>query len=221
MKYRNLFVVGGSTGYASYLLNREVNMNTGITYTLVSNIKDADVVMFTGGSDVSPTLYNEEYGRHTYCSERRDYEEVQAFEYCKANKIPMIGICRGMQLFNVLLGGKMIQDVTNHCGADHNITFTNGDIQIYPSIHHQMVNPNWVKPEWEIMAVSTESMSRHYLDGNDESVPCPYEIEMMYFPEINSIGIQGHPEGLDDLDPAVLYWVNLINTKLFGENNDF
>ena len=71
-----------------------------------------DGVIIAGGNDVSPNLYNEE--RKEYCmrlDEDRDYTEVAIIkEMIKRNK-PLLAICRGFQILNVVLGGSLYQDI--------------------------------------------------------------------------------------------------------------
>jgi putative glutamine amidotransferase len=72
-----------------------------------------DGFIFTGGQDVSPGLYGE--GVLPFCGElcaERDAMETALFSCAvlKLNK-PALGICRGMQLFNALLGGTLYQDI--------------------------------------------------------------------------------------------------------------
>ena len=76
-----------------------------------------DGFLFTGGQDVSPALYGEE--PLPACGEpcaMRDAMEPLLFEEAvlQLDK-PGLGICRGLQLFNVLLGGSLYQDLdTQH-----------------------------------------------------------------------------------------------------------
>jgi putative glutamine amidotransferase len=70
--------------------------------------------VLTGGVDVHPSLYS---GSPTYNNRpemflhERDLFESRIYRYAQLNKIPILGICRGMQLINVLEGGKLIQDL--------------------------------------------------------------------------------------------------------------
>ena len=67
MKKCNIFVVGGSTGYTSWIEN--VN--------LVDSPLKADIVFFTGGEDVSPSLYGEKAHRTTFANKKRDIVEME------------------------------------------------------------------------------------------------------------------------------------------------
>jgi gamma-glutamyl-gamma-aminobutyrate hydrolase PuuD len=55
--------------------------------------KNIDLVVFTGGEDVSPDYYNEEKGIHTHNNTKRDEYEYDIFE--KYKYVPKLGICRG------------------------------------------------------------------------------------------------------------------------------
>ena len=71
-----------------------------------------DGFLFTGGHDLNPELYGEK--RETICGElcdERDIMEILLFEQVRALDKPALGICRGLQLFNVVLGGTLYQDL--------------------------------------------------------------------------------------------------------------
>jgi len=74
--------------------------------------KKFDGFLFTGGQDVNPTLYGQ---ISSNCSNeicpRRDELEENLFRAVIKEKKPILGICRGMQLINVLLGGTLHQDI--------------------------------------------------------------------------------------------------------------
>lgn len=71
-----------------------------------------DGFLFTGGHDVSPALYNEKKSKHCgFVYELRDKMESKLFYTLMNMDKPIFGICRGIQLFNVLLGGSLYQDL--------------------------------------------------------------------------------------------------------------
>ena len=69
-------------------------------------------ILLTGGQDVAPELYGEhplpECGK--ICP-HRDRTDRIVFQYAMERDLPLLGICRGAQLINVLLGGKLWQDL--------------------------------------------------------------------------------------------------------------
>lgn len=76
--------------------------------------KSCSGIVLTGGTDVHPDVYD---GEHDYPNkpdnwdEDRDEYEEAVYKYAKINKIPILAICRGLQLVNVIEGGTMIQDL--------------------------------------------------------------------------------------------------------------
>ena len=68
--------------------------------------------LFTGGQDVSPSMYGEE--SLPTCGETspaRDGMEKEIFALAVEAEKPVLGICRGIQLINVLMGGTLYQDL--------------------------------------------------------------------------------------------------------------
>lgn len=74
-----------------------------------------DGFMFCGGGDVDPKYYNEEqHPKTANISSERDLFESKMFSaVCPIDK-PILGICRGEQLINVLLGGTLHQHIEDH-----------------------------------------------------------------------------------------------------------
>lgn len=71
-----------------------------------------DGFLFTGGQDIHPKLYGEEIDET--CGEicaARDVMEAKLFQQVMEMDKPAFGICRGLQLFNALLGGTLYQDL--------------------------------------------------------------------------------------------------------------
>ncbi len=71
-----------------------------------------DGFLFTGGQDINPALYGEE--KEELCGElcsERDMMETILFKRVLELDKPAFGICRGLQVFNVLLGGTLYQDI--------------------------------------------------------------------------------------------------------------
>jgi len=68
--------------------------------------------LFAGGNDLDPQLYGQTKGVHVKdVSEIRDYLEVYLMKKALSDKKPVLGVCRGMQLLNVLRGGTLYQDI--------------------------------------------------------------------------------------------------------------
>ncbi len=72
-----------------------------------------DGVVITGGYDINPEIYGENPHKELReTDDERDFFEKKLLEYCLENKIPVLAICRGMQLLNVVQGGNLNQHLT-------------------------------------------------------------------------------------------------------------
>lgn len=77
-----------------------------------------DGVLLPGGGDIDPLWYAD--SRHETSraiSRKRDEFEFDVTRRAKARRMPLFGICRGLQVVNVALGGTLIQDLQSHTGA--------------------------------------------------------------------------------------------------------
>ena len=80
-------------------------------------LEGLDGLMFTGGSDVSPTLYGEQPHPTTNVKPERDAAELMLMRAAIGADLPVLGVCRGMQLMVVAYGGSLHQhlpDVLGH-----------------------------------------------------------------------------------------------------------
>ena len=72
-----------------------------------------DGLILMGGGDVNPALYGQEVGPHMYgVLESQDHFEASLLRAALRHAKPVLAICRGMQLANVVLGGTLVQDLS-------------------------------------------------------------------------------------------------------------
>lgn len=183
--------------------------------TFLETPGDFKLVLFTGGEDVTPAWYGETSPNHVcYFNERRDKEEAVVFELAKRRGIPMMGICRGIQFLNVMHGGKIFHNVTNHAGSRHMMTLGNGEEFVVNSLHHQMVIP----PETAvIIAHSSKRLSTGYLGDKDmEVAPPKVEVEAVAYPSTKSVAVQYHPEMMD-IESRGFLWFQELAIALLAE----
>jgi putative glutamine amidotransferase len=71
-----------------------------------------DGLLLTGGEDIHPAWYGAEPSPHLHPPSReRDLFELALFAAARQRELPILGICRGIQLVNVALGGSLYQDL--------------------------------------------------------------------------------------------------------------
>lgn len=176
-------------------------------------VNTLDALVLQGGADICPRAYGEE----PVCPEwsgdpRRDGYELELVKQFLEQRKPILGICRGMQLLNVALGGSLYQDIpaqfpTPIChrddqlapGARHNITFIESSWlqQLYQngcqprpvvSVHHQAVKR--LGEGLSVEAVSPE-------DALIEAIRLDSDEQF-------ALGLQWHPEIQPPNDPGYL-----------------
>ena len=94
---RKVYVVGPEKQYSAWLYD----------HTLVDKVEDADIVLFTGGEDVDPSLYDCEKHSTTHSNIRRDLREKAIFEKVRPDQA-CIGICRGLRIAAHVKHGELL-----------------------------------------------------------------------------------------------------------------
>lgn len=176
---------------------------------------EADLIVFGGGSDVSPYLYGEEPHASTFANEKRDEQDMDLYLLALEHGIPMLGVCRGMQFLHVMNGGKLYQDVDKHVGEHPIYDLRNRSfIDKVSSVHHQMCRPN---PDMMIIATNNYARNR-WCNPKERHIGPRADIEAFYYPETVCIGVQGHPEY--DGVPYFTKWVIELIEELVVMNPD-
>ena len=76
-------------------------------------------LLLAGGGDVDPSFYNEQDEGSNNIDRERDEWEIELIEKFREEGKPILGICRGIQVLNVALGGSLHQDIQGHsCGKE-------------------------------------------------------------------------------------------------------
>jgi putative glutamine amidotransferase len=145
-----------------------------------------DGLLLTGGGDVDPRLYGEKPHKQVYgVSETRDYADWTALERAYELGVPIMGICRGMQLIAIHNGGALKQHIEGHRGRSHLVYGENGSRFVrairhprgmFVSLHHQIVRRHGGNG----MRVSGRSREGF--------------IEVIENPRRKVLGVQFHPE---------------------------
>lgn len=217
-KVERVFIVNNYGGeYAAMFKNHG--------WAVVENIKDADLIQFTGGEDVTPSFYGHIAHLHTNNNEMRDKKERLIFLAAEKMKKPMAGICRGGQFLNVMCGGSMWQDVSDHCGS-HIATYNAGNgtkkRMIVTSTHHQMMVPvNDVKQYMVLMTADVckrreKKMTLDAKAGHNRTITVqniPNDLEALHYHKHKVLCFQPHPEfasASEELENLYFFYINRL-----------
>ena len=167
-----------------------------------------------GGGDVDPSRYNTVPAPETAgVDPARDEMECRLIEQFVCAGRPVFGVCRGIQILNVTLGGKLIQHVPSVTRGDELHRRADGGDSTHPvlwaersrlaaalvgvscvnSNHHQAVDPQAVGRGLRIVAVSGQGVIEA-LEGVDLNAP--------------ALAVQWHPERMEDA--AAMGLLNLM-----------
>ncbi|WP_210574913.1 gamma-glutamyl-gamma-aminobutyrate hydrolase family protein [Streptomyces sp. GESEQ-4] len=154
-----------------------------------------DGLVIAGGPDVEPVRYGAERDARTGPPARaRDAWELALIEAALRDRVPLLGICRGMQLLNVALGGTLVQHLDGH--AEVVGVFGRHSVKPVPgTLYAGVVPEETAVPTYHHQAVDRLGdglvVSAHAGDGTVEAVELPAGGWVL--------GVQWHPEMGGDL----------------------
>ena len=169
------------------------------TDMMVSLLERVDALILSGGGDINPLYLGEEPLRELGgINPARDWHELMLVRLAANRQIPILGICRGIQVMTAALGGRLYQDIYKEASAtlkhsqeterhvcSHTVRIASGSLlhrifgtEVLPvnSFHHQAVRE----------AAQGFSVSAFSPDGLIEAVESTHHKSM--------IGVQWHPE---------------------------
>lgn len=214
---KNVYVVGGDNGVANMFDEEE-----GYDVILNPGSHTIDLVVFTGGADVSPSLYNDVKHPTSRCNLGRDIEELGVFH--DAYKLKKVGICRGSQFLNVASGGQMWQDVDNHLG-NHLIHVSDNSLcdaltkQVeVTSTHHQMMRPSDRGEYIGFAERATYKCTGTEMKKMDRAgIPVELDAEIILYKHSNSLCFQPHPEYVGKDHECRRLFFKLLDAHMNGD----
>lgn len=190
---------------------------------LNSIIDNIDGIIFSGGCNINPSWYGGTLIEEQ-CEEdkiRNEFER-ELFILSKMKKKPILGICRGCQLINVLQGGSLIQKIDNE--VDTKIYHWGKGQKIYDKEHDICLEKSSIlKNVYNKDVISVNSFHEQCIKklGKDLKITAkccedglPEAIE--YEGDFYMIGVQWHPEAFED---QIELFKNFISACVKENNN--
>ncbi|WP_456279252.1 gamma-glutamyl-gamma-aminobutyrate hydrolase family protein [Bacillus sp. AK128] len=196
--------------YVHHDYHRSVAANGGLPIILpyinselaIEMIQLCDGIILSGGEDVEPSFYGEDPHIHLGATiPERDQVEITIAKYAIDHDIPLLAICRGVQILNVALGGTLIQDIPSQSkdpiqhsqivdrGRDThwvNITSSSRLYSIFGSeklrvnsLHHQSIHT--LGKDLCVVAISSDGI----IEAVEYTKPSRF-----------TLGVQWHPESM-------------------------
>lgn len=179
----------------------------------VSAIGRVDALVLSGGTDVAPQLYGDVVRSTTPALDPvRDGFETALLRAALARDLPVLAICRGMQLLNVVLGGTLHPHLEGHPagrGEVHPVEFAPGCVlrELYGpsvstnSLHHQSIDV--VGAGLMVGGLAPDGV-----------------VEAVEMPDRAVIGVQWHPEQLARTEPVFAWLVEAARTRIAARVGD-
>ena len=177
-----------------------------------------DGLILPGGGDITPAFFGERNDGSRNIDTELDILQFQALEVAIRRAIPVLGICKGMQVINVGFGGSLTQDLPPSSCDIHR--YENGD-KYHPSV---IKKDSWL---YGLYGESAVINSAHHQavkrsgSGLCAIQWCPKDqcVEALSHETLPIIGVQWHPERIKESvamisgEPILSYFVSLISAS--------
>ncbi len=151
-----------------------------------------DALVLTGGGDVDPAAYGGDAAAGQDLDPSRDQDEIALVRAAAAAGVPLLGVCRGLQVLVVALGGTLAGDLDGHRfkGGVHPVRAEPGsllasllgDIALTTTLHHQAVDDPG--PHWHVTGRAEDGVAEAVEWSGAGAWP--------------ALGVQWHPELSED-----------------------
>lgn len=157
-------------------------------------------LLLPGGGDLEPWRYGQANTASRSLEPERDEAELALLQYFTERRLPVLGICRGLQVFNVFFGGTLIQDLPGHGALPH------GDrlhpVETAPSFLLPLCGPRCQVNSAHHQAVDRPGSGLRAVQWSGDGV-----IEGLCHETLPVYGVQWHPERLaGPIGSGVIEW---------------
>lgn len=169
-----------------------------------------DGLLLSGGADLDPARYGEPVTDTRGVEPGRDALDEEAYRAAAEAGVPILGVCRGLQMLNVLSGGSLVQHLDGHASRPYPspevtrhalelvpgtrfamIVGETGDLQVN-SYHHQAVTQDRLAPGLRIAATAAHADAGDLVEALESADPDRW-----------LIGVQCHPERTESSPPVL------------------
>ena len=186
----------------------------------IDDVKNCQGILLTGGVDVMPGFYNSQRTRYPNMpvkgwNRERDLFEMKVFQLSLENQLPILAICRGVQLLNVLLGGTLVPDLEEAGKKDHKRENDTDKIHVVTIVENTLLASLTKIPSGDVNSAHHQGIDQL---GDSLKINCVSADGVIEGVEWNTaegksplLGVQWHPERMLDkktnpLSQNILDW---------------
>jgi putative glutamine amidotransferase len=175
--------------------------------------KEIDTLIISGGDDINPSLYQGDINPGIKIDDVRDKLEIKWIKWAIERNIPLLGICRGAQLINVVAGGSLHQNLKNIRVKTRNrssiiasklVRFTN-DSKLSKLLNKNKLNVNSLHNQAINRLGNGLNAVAHDRDNIIQAIESNNNLKIF--------GVQWHPEYLFYLSKHRQIFKCILNTK--------
>ncbi len=209
-------IVGKKTetnNYVKYV--KSIGAEPVVTFSM-GDVVHCGGLILPGGGDITPAFYGEKNHGSRNINTELDILQLQALDLCIRESIPVLGICKGLQIINVGFGGSLIQDLPT--ASIHR--YEDGDkyhstVTLEDSILHKLYGESPVVNSAHHQAI------KELGSGLSAIQWCPDDncIEAIVHTRLPILGVQWHPERIDEKRAMIsgqkllTYFASLISSS--------
>jgi putative glutamine amidotransferase len=166
-------------------------------------VSTVDGLVLTGGADVEPDRYDQERHPATYTRPNRDAFEFGLFAAARRQGKPVLGVCRGLQVMSVALGGTLAQHLPESAGTTEHqpapATFGRGTVTLADGSRAATI----LGPDTKTLCYHHQAIDRLGTGLEPVGWAADGTIEAAEVPGEFTLGVQWHPE--QDSDDVRLF----------------
>ena len=209
-------IVGKKTetnNYVKYV--KSIGAEPVVTFSM-GDVVHCGGLILPGGGDITPAFYGEKNHGSRNINTELDILQLQALDLCIRESIPVLGICKGLQIINVGFGGSLIQDLPT--ASIHR--YEDGDkyhstVTLKDSILHKLYGESPVVNSAHHQAI------KELGSGLSAIQWCPDDncIEAIVHTRLPILGVQWHPERMEEKRAKIsgqkllTYFASLISSS--------
>lgn len=169
---------------------------------LHSVVSRLDGVLLTGGEDVAPSYYGEDAVEQLGKVDTvRDVLELSVARLAANRNIPVLGICRGLQVMNIAFGGTLYQDLPSQHGGDvihHRVSASQRSVHSVAVVKPSKLHEILLVDSMAVNSSHHQAVKKVATGARVAALSSDGVIEAIdFYPARRAMGVQWHPEGFN------------------------